>query len=232
VETVIHMAASTRDQRRGTIEELNGIATWHLVRAAERAGTERFILFSSLGASFESPVRFLRAKALAERALTRSRLPHDIFAPSLVYSPGDRWLTLLERMALLPVLPTPGEGQARFQPIWAEDVVDCVVAALDRRPDGTRHELAGPDTLPYETIVRLALRSFGRSRRLWRVPLPLVRAGVRPAELIAGHAAPVTWDEVELLQASLLSETRSAGAERLGARPRGMADVLGLVSSS
>jgi NADH dehydrogenase len=227
VHTVVHLAASTRDQERGTIEELNGIASWRLVRAAERAGVQRFVFFSSLGAGFDSPSRFLRAKALAERAVERTSLPHDVFAPSLVYSPGDRWLTLLEHMSLLPVLPTPGEGQARFQPIWADDVADCVVAALEREPGG-RYELAGPEALPYETILRLALRSFNRSRRLWRVPLPLVRALLEPAERMAGRATPATWDEVELLQDSLLSQRRTADAERLGVRPQPMGIVLGL----
>src|SRR5215210_8483190 len=36
VDTVLHLAASTRDQPVGSIEELNGIATWRMVRAAER----------------------------------------------------------------------------------------------------------------------------------------------------------------------------------------------------
>ena len=69
VDTVVHLAASRRDQARGSIEELNGIATWRLVQAAERAGVEHFVFTSALGASAHSRARFLRAKALAERAV-------------------------------------------------------------------------------------------------------------------------------------------------------------------
>ena len=61
----------------------------------------------------------MRAKALAERAVAESGVPHTIFAPSIVYAPGDVFLTLLERMALLPVVPISGSGRALFQPIWA-----------------------------------------------------------------------------------------------------------------
>ncbi|HEX2085967.1 MAG TPA: NAD(P)H-binding protein, partial [Solirubrobacteraceae bacterium] len=43
VRTVVHLAASIRDQPQGSIEELNGIATWRLVQAAERAGVEHFV---------------------------------------------------------------------------------------------------------------------------------------------------------------------------------------------
>ena len=91
VDTVVHLAAAIRDQPRGSIEELNGIATWRMVRAAERAGVEHFVFFSALGATPHNRTRFLRAKALAERggrAARRSRT--TTFAPSIVYAPGDR----------------------------------------------------------------------------------------------------------------------------------------------
>ena len=63
VQTVVHLAASIRDQPRGSIEELNGIATWRMVEAAERQGVERFVFFSALGASTPPP----RAAASAPR---------------------------------------------------------------------------------------------------------------------------------------------------------------------
>src|SRR6201981_673125 len=64
VDTVVHLAASIRDQPRGSIEELNGIATWRMVQAAERSGARRFVFFSALGASTQNRTRLLRAKAL------------------------------------------------------------------------------------------------------------------------------------------------------------------------
>src|ERR1700716_1073580 len=67
VSTVVHLAASIRDQPSGSIEELNGVATWRMVRAAERAGVGKFVFFSALQASTRSRARFFRAKALARR---------------------------------------------------------------------------------------------------------------------------------------------------------------------
>ena len=130
VDTVVHLASVIRDQPNGSIEELDGVATWRLVRAAERAGARRFVFFSTLGASTRSRARLMRAKALAERAVAESVLEHTVFAPSMVYSPSDPFMTLLERMSLLPVMPISGSGRAGFQPMWAEDVADCVMAAL------------------------------------------------------------------------------------------------------
>ena len=117
VRTVVHLAASIRDQPTGSIEELNGIATWRMVKAAERAGVEHFVFMSSLGAARHDRTRFLRAKALAERAVLASDIRRTVVAPSLVYAPGDMFSTLLERIAmLLPVVPAqrarPGARRA------------------------------------------------------------------------------------------------------------------------
>ena len=228
VQTVIHLAATIRDQHAGSIEELNGIATWRLVRAAERAGVERFVFFSAIGASSHDRTRFLRAKALAERAVAESGVPHTIFAPSIVYAPGDRFLTLLERMALLPLMPVSGQGRAEYQPIWAEDVASCVLAALEREPGRERFELAGPEVLTHEDIVRLALAAGGRPRPLVHVPTPLVSRGLKVAEALMKTRAPAVWDEAELMEVSLVTPRGTADAEALGVEPQRMADVLGV----
>src|SRR5213595_2927338 len=112
VDTVVHLAAAIRDQQGGSIEELNAVATWRMVQAAHRADVERFVFFSAQSASTHNRTRFMRAKALAERAVAESGVPHTIFAPSIVYAPGDVFLALLERMALLPAVPISGSGRA------------------------------------------------------------------------------------------------------------------------
>jgi NADH dehydrogenase len=231
VRTVVHLAAAIRDQPAGTIEELNGIATWRMVRAAERAGVEHFVFIRSLGAARHDRTRFLRAKALAEGAVLASDVRHTVFAPSMIYAPGDMFMTLLERMALLlPLMPISGRGEALYEPIWAEDVADCVMSALvsGSAPDGKdRFELAGPQTLSHEQIVELVLRAARRQRRVVRVPTPLVSRGLRVVEMLMKSRAPATWDEAELLEVSMLSEAGTADAERLGVTPRTMAAVLG-----
>lgn len=232
VHTVVHLAASIRDQPRGSIEELNGIATWRMVQAAQRQGMERFVFFSVLGASTHHRARFFRAKALAEQAVREASLHSTVFAPSIVYAPGDPWLTLLERMALLPVIPVSGRGRAKYQPIWAEDVADCVIAAL-RTPatadrDATeRFELAGPQTLSHNEIVRLVLRSQNRNRPLLHIPTPIVSRGLRLLQATLGQRAFATWDEAELMEVPMLSARGTGDAESLGVTPQSMRAVLG-----
>jgi uncharacterized protein YbjT (DUF2867 family) len=234
VKTVVHLAGSIRDQAGSSIEELNGIATWRMVESAERAGVERFLFFSALDASTHHRARFFRAKALAEQAVQESALHSIVIAPSIVYAPGDPWLTLLERLSLLPVMPVSGRGRALYQPIWAEDVADCVMTALglpgpgrDRNPRHERFELAGPDIVTHTEIVRLVLRALGRRRALVHVPTPIVSRGLRALEAVAGRRAFVTWDEAELMEVPMVSRHGTADAERLGVGPQPMAAVLG-----
>jgi NADH dehydrogenase len=229
VETVVHLAASIRDQPHGSIEELNGIATWRMVEAAERQRVERFLFFSALTAATHHRTRFMRAKALAEQAVREASLSSTVFAPSILYAPGDPWLTLLERLAWLPLMPVSGRGRAVFEPIWAEDVADCVLASLRAPAAGPdeRYELAGPETLSHNDVIRTILRARERSRPLVHVPTPLVSRGLRLLERTMGPRAFATWDEAELMETSMISSRGAADAEGLGVSPRRMAAVLG-----
>jgi uncharacterized protein YbjT (DUF2867 family) len=228
VDTVVHLAASIRDQPHASIEELNAVATLRLVRAAERAGARRFVFFSALGARPHSRTRFFRAKALAEQAVVSSSLETAVFRPSIVYKPGDPWLTLLERFSYLPAIPVSGSGRALYQPIWAEDVAGCVMAALMASgPRRRGFDLAGPQLLSYDDIVRVAIKASGRSRPLLHVPLPLVRTTLKLFGSLAGPKAFATWEEAELMEEPMTTKRGTADAEALGVHPVSMASALG-----
>jgi NADH dehydrogenase len=190
-----------------------------------------------MGATRFQRTRFFRSKALAERAVMESPLRTSVFAPSIVYGPGDPWITLLQRLSILPAVPISGSGRARYQPIWARDVAHCVVSAVDGGPKGKgsgggkgsngRYELAGPEVLTYDEIVERVLEASGRDRPLVHVPLPLIRTGLRALELLAGPSVFATWEEAELMEVPMTSKRGTADAERLGVEPRPMAAVLG-----
>ena len=229
---VVHLAAAIRDQREARIEELNGLATARLLRYAETAGVERFVYFGALGATPASRTRFFRAKALAERAVAEARIDAVVLSPSLVYDPGDPFMSLLRRLSLLPWMPVSGTGSSVYQPIWAQDAAQCALRALrDGVPGGARRlELAGPEVLTYEEIVRLALVAWDRPRPLIHVPLLAVRRSLRIVERMAGASAFATWEEAELMEVPMTTARGTEDAGRLGVEPRPMEQVLGLAA--
>jgi uncharacterized protein YbjT (DUF2867 family) len=83
----------------------------------------------------------MRAKAMAERAVVAASLQHTGCSPSIIYAPGDPYLSLPARMSRLRAIPIPGSGCAGFEPICADDVAGCVLAAL---PGGTAGARQGP----------------------------------------------------------------------------------------
>jgi uncharacterized protein YbjT (DUF2867 family) len=230
VKIVVHLGAAIRDQDRqgATIEEVNALGTLRLVRAAERAGVERFIFFSAIGTSLHSQSRFFRAKAQAEQAVEESSMRTTVVAPSIIYSPGDPWITLLGRLAVLPVVPISGNGRALYEPIWSHDAAAAVVNLLaqDGNEPHRRLELAGPQRLSYDEIVRTYLEVKHRRRRLLHVPLPLVRWGLKAVEEVQGPSAFATWDEAELMEIPMVSQHGTADAESLGVHPLPMQYVL------
>lgn len=226
VDTVVHLAATIRDQPPHRLEELNGLASVRLLRAAESAGVERFAFFSALNASPVQRTRFFRTKALAEQAVLESPLETIVFAPSIVYDHSDPWVTLLRRFSFLPVMPVSGSGEALFEPIWAGDAARCALAALRGDGGATRYELAGPEVLSYNAMSDLVSRLAGRPRRLVHVPLPVVRAGLIVLRRIFGEAVFATWEEAELMEVGMVSERGTADAESLGVTPGRMAEVL------
>jgi uncharacterized protein YbjT (DUF2867 family) len=226
VDTVVHLAATIRDQPPRRIEELNGLATERLLRAAENLGVKRIVFFSALNASRTQRTRFFRAKALAEQAVSSSPLDSIVFAPSIVYDHTDPWITLLRRFSFLPVMPVSGSGQACYQPIWARDVARCVVNALEDRGSANRYELAGPETLSYDEISDLVSRASGRPRPLLHIPLPLVRSGLIALRKVFGEAVFATWEEAELMEVGMVTARGAADVRRLGGEPKRMEEVL------
>jgi uncharacterized protein YbjT (DUF2867 family) len=211
VRTVVHLAGAWRDQPRAGLEELNGLATWRLLRAAERAGVERFVFLSPLGAAPQHVLRVHRAKALAERAVAEAAMATVTLRASAIYAPGEARPRVL-----------PGAGDARIQPICAADVAACVLAALDGSADGHRtYELAGPEELSWRRFAALTA-----GRRVPRLPPALLRPALRAYEALIGPAAPLTWDEAARATAAMTTPRGAADAVALGVTPRPAAAVL------
>ena len=184
----------------------------------------------ALGATPHHRSRLHRAKALAEQAVAAADLPTTTVRCSLIYARGDRTLTLLDRLSLLPAVPvTRRMGRARTQPVYAGDVAQAVDALLTGPPpDGHRTlELAGPQTLTNREAVAAYLQLRGRPRPQLVLPSRLIVALLHAYEAATGPIAVTTRDEADLLGATMLARRGTADAEALGVRPRTLAEALG-----
>lgn len=223
-DTVIHLAAAIRDQPPKRLEEINALGTYRLLRAAEKAGVRRFVFTSALNANLHQRTRFFRSKALAEDIVEGADIETTILAPSIVYDTDDSWMTLMKRLALLPVMPVSGSGKAGFEPLWARDAARAIINAVEAPPG--RYELVGPERLSYNQIARLIAASSGRRRPLLHLPLPLVRSGLIWLRRLVGEHVTATWEEAELMEVPMLSRSGTHDILELGVDPVPMGTVL------
>lgn len=229
VSTVVHLAATDRDQPGATIEEVGGVATWRLLRAAERAGAGHFVFLSALGATPYHRSRLHRAKALAETAVGEAQIPTTTLRCSLIYAPGDRYLTLLDLLSLLPAVPvTRRMGRARLAPVYAGDVAACVDALLgEAAAEGHRVlDVAGPAEMSAREAVDAVLRAKGRHRRQVLLPSQVILRVLHAYEAMTGPIALTTRSEADLLATTMVSPGGTSDAEALGVRPRAISEVL------
>jgi NADH dehydrogenase len=229
VKTVVHLAATERDQAHATIEEIDAIATWRLLRAAEREGVEHFVFLTPLGATPHHRSRVHRAKALAEQAVADADLATTVLRCSLIYAPGDTKLALLDLLSRFPAVPvTNTMSQAKAQPVWADDVAACLQEVIAGPASGHRTlEIAGPQTLSQRDAIAIVLAARGRPRRLVTLPTKLLLPLLHAYEVATGPVALATRDEADVMGATMLSERGTADAQGLGVTPLPIADVLG-----
>jgi uncharacterized protein YbjT (DUF2867 family) len=211
VTTVIHLVAIAIEKGQRSYEEVNYQGTVNVVEAAKQAGVGRFINMSQLGAQADLPYRFLASKGKAQDHVAASGLDWTAFRPSVVWGPEDEFAnTFAKLVPLTPLIfPIVGDENARFQPVWVEDVATCFVKALDDEETiGKEFELGGPEILTLEEIERRTLRAVGAKRLMIRFPMPLLRVVVSLMEKLLPNP-PVTRSLLELLAVSNVPENNA-----------------------
>lgn len=194
-----------------------------LVQACHEAGVRRVVQVSALGVSLDAPSMYLRSKAQGEAVLTASGLDITVLRPSVIFGTQDRFLnTFADLQALAPVVPLAG-AQARFQPVWVEDVAQALVEVL-RHPSPALIECAGPTVWTLADLVRLAGRLSGHPRPIWPLPAPLAALQARLMELAPGEPL-MSRDNLASMTVPNVASGTLPGLRDLGIEPAALEAV-------
>jgi NADH dehydrogenase len=170
-----------------------------IVTAAKAVGVRRVLHVSALKAAADAPSGYLRSKAAGEAVLQKAGLDLTLFRPSVIFGPGDAFLTLFAQLAkIAPVFPLAG-ADARFQPVWVEDVVAAVADSL-LRPEsiGCAYDLCGPKQYSLRQLVSYAAAVSGHPRAVIGLPEAIAWLQAWAMEFIPN--GPMTRDNIRSMR--------------------------------
>src|SRR6266853_4865763 len=197
----IHDERSVADALAGAYGVVNAVSlylergqeTFHSVHVesaqrvaaqAHRAGVERLVHVSGIGADAASPFRYIRKRGEGELAV-RAAFNDALFVrPAVMFGPNDAFLTtILKLLRQLPIYPMFGRGRTRLQPAYVEDVAEAVGRTMQRAETPTAiFEFGGPRVYSYEEFLGAVAHQAGLVPRLIPIPFAFWHALARVSE--------------------------------------------------
>jgi uncharacterized protein YbjT (DUF2867 family) len=190
-----------RPARHITFERLHVQATLNMLDVAKQAGIKRYLQMSALGTRADARSRYHQTKWRAEEAVRQSGTDWTIFRPSIIFGPGDEFISVLGGMVRrLPLVPVLGDGAYRLQPITVEHVAEGFARALlGGAGVGQTYEVAGPRAYRFIEILDQIGTALGRPRvRKVHVPLGAVKLATRALQWLPLY--PLTMDQIVMLE--------------------------------
>lgn len=189
---VINLVGIGFERGKQRFRTIHAIGAKTVAQAAKDAGAETLVHMSVLGADRASPSRGARSRAEGEAGVLEVFPRAVIFRPSIMFGPGDGFFNLMGTLARLsPVLPLIG-GETLFQPVFAGDVAEALLAASQGKLKGGQiYELGGPEVETHRALLKRILAQIGRSNPLIPVPAGLAKLlalpmGLAPRPLLTG----------------------------------------------
>jgi NADH dehydrogenase len=209
-----------------TFHALHVAAAEQVAEEARKAGVERFVQISGIGADAYSRSAYIRARGQGERAVRAAFPTAGVIRPAIMFGPDDAFLnTLVQLLRRLPVYPMFGRGETRLQPADVEDVGEVVAKLIEGTGMAAMTvECGGPRIYSYKELVRTIARAANLRRILVPVPFVAWHALAWGAENFPG--APITRNQVELMQIDTVVAAGLPGFAVLGISPRTMEEVL------
>ena len=179
VDQIYHLVSAGSEGRRGNLLKTDIEGTRILAQVAANAGIERLIYLSHIGADRASAFPIQKAKGISEEHIRKSGVPYTILRSSVVFGPEDRFTNKLAQLLRTApgFFPIPSDGRTLLQPVWVEDLVTCLLWAL-QNPEmvNKTYEVGGGEYFTLRQVLE-TLMSVTHTRRIL-IPLspPMMRS--------------------------------------------------------
>lgn len=214
-----------------------------LARVCQAQAIGKLVHVSALGVNDAqpgaAPSEYLRSKgrgeAVLQRAAAASALELTILRPSVIFGAKDQFLNLFARLqSVFPVMPLAG-ANARFQPVWVDDVATAIVRSLERSinsPPGAPAvrilEAVGPDIYTLKELVQIAAQlssvNHGRGRPVIALPDWMGRLQALLMEKAPGPTL-MSRDNLDSMKVDNVATGTLPGLEALGITPAALMPI-------
>ena len=225
VSVVINAVGIIQEHGKGTFEAVHRRGPIELFHAAERAGVQRVIQISALGADAQGATTYHQTKRDADEALKTFSLDWVILHPSLIFGRGGRSFAFFSALAASPVLFLPGRGDQLIQPIHVHDLTAGIIRLV-------ASDAVSRVTLPVVGPDPVTFRQFMETIRTWLglspgpsvyVPMGIVRLMARIGDILRSDF--VNTDTVSMLCRGNTADPSSFAAAS-GLTPRSLSHAL------
>jgi len=123
-EACVNLVGLLYETGRQRFAGLHAEGAKEIAAACAARGITRLVQMSALGADPNSLSKYARTKAEGEAAVRKLAPQAVILRPSVVFGVDDQFFNRFAALAsLLPVMPLPGGGATRFQPVFVGDLL-------------------------------------------------------------------------------------------------------------
>jgi uncharacterized protein YbjT (DUF2867 family) len=223
---VVNAVSLYVERGQQTFHSIHVESAQRVAALARRAGVQRFVHVSGIGADAASPSLYIRKRSEGELAV-RAAFHDAVFVrPAVMFGPDDAFLTtILKLLRRLPIYPMFGRGLTRLQPVYVEDIAEAVTQ-LVRRPEtpSTIFEFGGPCVYSYQQLLRAVEHHAGAAHLLIPIPFSVWHALAWVSELLPQPA--LTRNQVELMQIDTVTSPGMPGFAELGITPQSVESLL------
>lgn len=219
-EACVNLVGVLWETGRQKFQSIHVMAAQNVAQAAAKAGVQRLVHMSALGANADSASKYFRTKAEGEAAVRAAFPGATVIRPSLIFGVDDKFFNKFAQIAALsPIMPLVG-GDSRVQPVFVADVAAVVAkAAVSPAAVGVTYELGGPAVYTMREILQLILTETGRARPLAPLPWPIASLLGSLGDIqgsIIPWTPPLTSDQVEMLKTDNVAEHGLPGLAEAG----------------
>ena len=226
---VVNTVSLYVEQESNTFQSVHVEAASRLARCSRAMEVGRLVHVSGIGANPDSSSSYICSRGAGERAVRAAFPQAVIIRPSVMFGPDDAFLMPLVRLVRrLPIFPLFGAGQTRLQPAYVEDVAEAVTRILDTPTPAPIYELGGPRIYRYRELVQTIAQQLGTRASLMPIPFWAWKVVALATEDLP--RAPLTRNQVELMQLDNVASPQTPGFGELGIAPTGIEPVLASAS--